>query len=383
MLPFFGLGDGGRDPAPLRLALPCLALPACWCGNVVHFSLPLPSLEVSLQSFLKGLQHGWSVPLVVVAQRRLMTGSALARLWSWMSQQKRYPFQYFVWELVWSNCSHQSLHQWMPAQSTSLWSKISKIAAKWFVMMGPVRLIQIFLLNWRWPPTHRKKILALSRSVVQSAQIRCAGLKGMLLGSKHLQGTRKVEVPRSMLKFGESFEGEHLHVLNFSRIRPTFLGSHLALLLEACGCDTSILIQEHVAYLKKVGNYNVSREDAFDQLRFAQRAADDADGEKEAKFTGGMRYLGTFLRMLQAGFSPQQHPLLEQVLRQKAKALLAAQRSVHIRDVWSARGHPEPGKREELQLHDNEIFLMVPCDGEERSGFMFFVFRILYYTIHA
>lgn len=210
-----------------------------------------------------------------------------------------------------------------------------------------------------------------SRSVVQSAQIRCAGLKGMLLGSKHLQGTRKVEVPRSMLKFGESFEGEHLHVLNFSRIRPTFLGSHLALLLEACGCDTSILIQEHVAYLKKVGNYNVSREDAFDQLRFAQRAADDADGEKEAKFTGGMRYLGTFLRMLQAGFSPQQHPLLEQVLRQKAKALLAAQRSVHIRDVWSARGHPEPGKREELQLHDNEIFLMVPCDGEERSGFMF------------
>lgn len=80
MLPFFGLGDGGRDPAPLRLALPCLALPACWCGNVVHFSLPLPSLEVSLQSFLKGLQHGWSVPLVVVAQRRLMTGSALARL---------------------------------------------------------------------------------------------------------------------------------------------------------------------------------------------------------------------------------------------------------------------------------------------------------------
>ncbi len=214
-----------------------------------------------------------------------------------------------------------------------------------------------------------------SRSVVQSAQIRCAGLKGMLLGSKHLQGSRKVEVPRSMLKFGESFEGEHLHVLNFSKIRPTLLGSHLALLLEACGCDTSILIQEQVAYLQKVGNCNVSREDAFDQLRLAQPVAD----EKDAKFTPGMRYLGTFLRMLQAGFSPQQHPLLEQVLRQKEKALLAAQRSVHIRDVWSARGHPEPGKREELQLHDNEIFLMVPCDGEERSGFMFFVFRYLYY----
>lgn len=90
-----------------------------------------------------------------------------------------------------------------------------------------------------------KEDVGLCRSVTQSAQIRCAGLKGMLLGSPRLQGTRRVEVPENMLKFGAwPFEGEHLHVLNFSRIRPTTLGRDIVLRLEACGCDVSVFVDE-------------------------------------------------------------------------------------------------------------------------------------------
>jgi hypothetical protein len=82
--------------------------------------------------------------------------------------------------------------------------------------------------------------------------------------------------------------------------------------------------------------------------------------------TGGMRFIGTFLRMLQSGFSPQQHPLLEIILRQKEKALERAKAQVHVRGCWSARGHPEPhGEDASLELKGNEVFLMVPSDGEE------------------
>lgn len=49
------------------------------------------------------------------------------------------------------------------------------------------------------------------RSLSHSAQIRCAGLKGMLLGSVRLKGTRTVEVPENMLKFGKpDFSKEQL-----------------------------------------------------------------------------------------------------------------------------------------------------------------------------
>ena len=208
--------------------------------------------------------------------------------------------------------------------------------------------------------------VGLCRSVTQSAQIRCAGLKGMLLGSPRLQGTRRVEVPQSMLKFGAwPFEGEHLHVLNFSRVRPTTLGRDIVLRLEACGCDASVFVEEQQRYLKKIGNCKMSMEDAVDCLRFAQQAADDND-EHSSTQTGGMRFIGTFLRMLQSGFSPQQHPLLEVILRQKEKALERAKAQVHVRGCWSARGHPEPhGEDDSLELKGNEVFLMVPSDGEE------------------
>lgn len=123
-----------------------------------------------------------------------------------------------------------------------------------------------------------KEDVGLCRSVTQSAQIRCAGLKGMLLGSPRLQGTRRVEVPENMLKFGAwPFEGEHLHVLNFSRIRPTTLGRDIVLRLEACGCDVSVFVDEQQRYLKKIGNCKISMEDAVDCLRFAQQAAGEND----------------------------------------------------------------------------------------------------------
>eukprot|EP00438_Fugacium_kawagutii_P035262 Skav227221 [mRNA] locus=scaffold2048:466673:468728:- [translate_table: standard] len=212
------------------------------------------------------------------------------------------------------------------------------------------------------------------RTVAQSAQIRCAGLKGMLIGSRRLQGTRRVEVPRSMLKFGtESFAGEHLHVLNFSKIRPTSLGCGTILRLEACGCDTSVVVEEHARYLKKIGNCEMSREDAVDCLRFAQQAADeqqaDENDQRPSTQTGGMRFLGTFLKMLQSGFSPQQHPLLEVILRQKRRSLEQAKRQFHVRGCWSARGHPEP-QDDRLELKDAEVFLMVPADGEETAMVM-------------
>lgn len=211
--------------------------------------------------------------------------------------------------------------------------------------------------------------VGLCRSVTQSAQIRCAGLKGMLLGSPRLQGTRKVVVPESMKKFGSwTFTGEHLHVLNFSRIRPTTLGRDAVLRLEACGCDANVFVEEQQRYLKKIGNCKMSMEDAFDCLRVAQQAADENDEHSSAQ-SGGMRFLGTFLRMLQSGFSPQQHPLLEVILRQKEKALERAKAQVHVCGCWSARGHPEPhgedGEDASLELMGNEVFLMVPSDGEE------------------
>lgn len=108
----------------------------------------------------------------------------------------------------------------------------------------------------------------------------------------------------------------------------------------------------------------MSMEDAVDCLRFAQQAADENDHSSTQ--TGGMRFIGTFLRMLQSGFSPQQHPLLEVILRQKEKALERAKAQVHVRGCWSARGHPEPhGEDASLELKGNEVFLMVPSDGEE------------------
>ena len=41
-------------------------------------------------------------------------------------------------------------------------------------------------------------------------------------------------------------------------------------------------------------------------------------------------------------------------------------KNVHLGGCWSARGHPEPlGEEGALELRDNEIFLMVPCDAED------------------
>ena len=207
--------------------------------------------------------------------------------------------------------------------------------------------------------------VGLCRSVTQSAQIRCEGLKGMLIGSKRLQGSGRVEVPRNMRKFGtKTLAGQHLHVLNFSKIRPTSLGRDLVLRLQACGCDATVFVEEQQRYLKRIGNCNMSREDAIDCLRFAQHSADDDEGSSTQ--SGGMRFLGTFLRMLQSGFSPEQHPLLEVVLRQKEKSLERAKKQIHVRGCWSARGHPEPGPANDLDLEGDEVFLMVPSDEEER-----------------
>ncbi|CAK9018318.1 unnamed protein product [Durusdinium trenchii] len=213
--------------------------------------------------------------------------------------------------------------------------------------------------------------VGLCRSVTDSGQIRCAGLKGMLLGSKRLQGTRKLVVPRSMLKFGGAeFSQEHLSVLNFSKIRPTSLGQNVILRLEACGCDPKVLVEEQKRFLRKVTRMGQGdfREGAFHQLYF-----DKYETEVEAETQGhhvrgwsSKTYIGTFLEMLLSGFDPCQHPLLEVLLRQKKRALERAMKQVQLGGCWSARGHPEPqGEGNDLELTDNEIFLMVPSEAEE------------------
>ena len=84
----------------------------------------------------------------------------------------------------------------------------------------------------------------MSRPITASAQIRCAGLKGMLISSPRLRGSKKIEVPESMLKFGsKNFSGEHLSVLSFSRIRPTSIGLDVILRLEAGGCDGNVMLE--------------------------------------------------------------------------------------------------------------------------------------------
>ncbi|CAE7763044.1 unnamed protein product, partial [Symbiodinium pilosum] len=83
----------------------------------------------------------------------------------------------------------------------------------------------------------------LCRSVTGSAQVRCGGVKGMLLSSVRLEGTGVVELPRNMLKFGpETFSREQLAVLSFSKIRPTSLSLDTVLRLEACECDAAVLL---------------------------------------------------------------------------------------------------------------------------------------------
>ena len=90
----------------------------------------------------------------------------------------------------------------------------------------------------------------LNRLVGDSAQIRCSGLKGMLIASPRLKGSRKVEVPETMLKFGATdFSQECLSVLSFSRVRPTSLGLDVILRLEAAQCDMKALVQGHKRHL--------------------------------------------------------------------------------------------------------------------------------------
>ncbi|CAE6944635.1 RDR2 [Symbiodinium sp. CCMP2456] len=209
-----------------------------------------------------------------------------------------------------------------------------------------------------------------SRSIPASAQIRCGGLKGMLLGTKRLAGTGSVEVPENMLKFGpKTFGAEQLSVVSFSRVRPTSLGLDAVLRLEACGCKADTFLRQHQQCLKKIGG--MRREDVFGQLYFAEYEHDpelEAEDEHSAELTS-KHYIGTFLDMLIAGYDPNQHPLLEVILRQKESALRRAKRQVRVRGCWSARGHPEPresrAEDENPLLRDNEVFLMVPCDVEE------------------
>ncbi|OLQ09790.1 hypothetical protein AK812_SmicGene6567 [Symbiodinium microadriaticum] len=195
-------------------------------------------------------------------------------------------------------------------------------------------------------------------------------LKGMLLRSKRLAATGRVEVPENMLKFGPTtFDAEQLSVVSFSRVRPTSLGLDVVLRLEACGCNADTFLKQHQQRLNKI--IGMRQEDFFDQLYFAEYENDpemDAEGEHSAELTS-RHYIGTFLEMLIAGYDPQQHPLLEVILRQKEAALKKAKKQVHIRGCWSARGHPEPRESdadgESPLLRDNEVFLMVPCDAEE------------------
>ncbi|CAE7320999.1 unnamed protein product [Symbiodinium microadriaticum] len=216
----------------------------------------------------------------------------------------------------------------------------------------------------------RQEETGLSRSIPGSAQIRCGGLKGMLLRSKRLAATGRVEVPENMLKFGPTtFDAEQLSVVSFSRVRPTSLGLDVVLRLEACGCNADTFLKQHQQRLNKI--IGMRQEDFFDQLYFAEYENDpemDAEGEHSAELTS-RHYIGTFLEMLIAGYDPQQHPLLEVILRQKEAALKKAKKQVHIRGCWSARGHPEPRESdadgESPLLRDNEVFLMVPCDAEE------------------
>ncbi|CAE7866364.1 RDR1 [Symbiodinium necroappetens] len=216
----------------------------------------------------------------------------------------------------------------------------------------------------------RQEETGLSRSIPGSAQIRCGGLKGMLLRSKRLAATGRVEVPENMLKFGPTtFDTEQLSVVSFSRVRPTSLGLDVVLRLEACGCNADTFLKQHQQCLNKISG--MKREDFFGQLYFAEYENDpemEAVGEHSAELTS-RHYIGTFLEMLIAGYDPQQHPLLEVILRQKEAALKRAKKQVHIRGCWSARGHPEPRESdadgERPLLRDNEVFLMVPCDAEE------------------
>ncbi|CAJ1452585.1 unnamed protein product [Effrenium voratum] len=204
----------------------------------------------------------------------------------------------------------------------------------------------------------------LNRLVGDSAQIRCSGLKGMLIASPRLKGSRKVEVPETMLKFGATdFSQECLSVLSFSRVRPTSLGLDVILRLEAAQCDMKALVQGHKRYLRRVSRMDGFRAGAFDGLYY------DLHDEKtmtEPEIWSQKTYIGTHLELLLCGFDPHQHPLLEVILRQKEAALKKAMKHVHLRGCWSARGHPEPqGEGGSLELKDNEIFLMVPCDAEE------------------
>ena len=178
---------------------------------------------------------------------------------------------------------------------------------------------------------------------------------------------------RNMLKFGPTtFDAEQLSVVSFSRVRPTSLGLDVVLRLEACGCNADTFLKQHQQRLNKI--IGMRQEDFFDQLYFAEYENDpemDAEGEHSAELTS-RHYIGTFLEMLIAGYDPQQHPLLEVILRQKEAALKKAKKQVHIRGCWSARGHPEPRESdadgESPLLRDNEVFLMVPCDAEDRPA---------------
>ena len=173
-----------------------------------------------------------------------------------------------------------------------------------------------------------------------------------------------------MLKFGAApFDEEQLSVVSFSRVRPTSLGLDVVLRLEACGCNADTFLKQHQHCLKKISG--MRREDIFGQFYFAEYENDpdmEAVGEHSAELTS-RHYIGTFLEMLIAGYDPEQHPLLEVILRQKEAALKRAKKQVHIRGCWSARGHPEPRESdadgESPLLRDKEVFLMVPCDAED------------------
>lgn len=147
-----------------------------------------------------------------------------------------------------------------------------------------------------------------------------------------------------MLRIASQCFTLRLYVLSFSKVRPASLGRDVTLCLEACGCDARVIVEEHRRYLQKV--CRMSRQDAFDRLYHDKN---ESVTEERSTSWSYNRYISTFLEMLPAGFDPEQHPLLEVILRQKEKALERARENFHVRGCWSARGHPEPGT--DAQLH--------------------------------
>ncbi|CAK0820014.1 unnamed protein product [Prorocentrum cordatum] len=174
-------------------------------------------------------------------------------------------------------------------------------------------------------------------------------MKGMLGAAERLRGLRRLEVPHSMLKF-EGF-GETLGVIAFSTVRRAAIPRHLALLLECRGMAAKTLLDHSERHV----------EDILGPLTIRQAArvlGDSGDAEEQSNW-----YLATMAKLLGAGFSIAQHPLLESVRRQQEARLTRALRSVWAPGVWSCHGMPEPlpSPGEGHILKGRQVFCMVPA----------------------